>query len=165
MTRLVTLHRPTLLWLLPPVALAILVMAVQGRVAAPVTLAAAVTLPWLFLSKEDRFRLLGLDRPEGDDGRGPVFVGAAILLAVVGTLGGLWLTASLLLFGVQPHLLVAAVVALAITVLGPVVLSRALWAEADGAGRRWMAGYCFAVLAFLAVICIGVYVNDVFGPF
>jgi hypothetical protein len=30
---------------------------------------------------------------------------------------------------------------------------------------RWMAGYCFAVLAFVAIQYISVYINDVFGPF
>lgn len=164
MRQALAIDRPSLLWLAPPVALAIVVMSVQGRVAAPAMVAAAVTVPWLFLSKPDRFRLLGMG-PSGPDGPpGPVFVGFAILLAVVGTLGGLFLAASALLFGVQAHLLVVALIELGIAFLGPVALMRSLRAEPPGGGR-WMAAYCLAVLGHLAVLSVGVYLNDVFGPF
>jgi hypothetical protein len=159
--RLVAIH---LVWA-APVVLAIVVMAVQGRVAAPATLAAAVTLPPLFLSKQDRFRLLGLERPDLDARRGPAFTGAAIVVAVVGTLGGLFTAASALVFGVQPHLLVAAVIALVIAGLGPVAVLCSLKSDSDTRGRRWMAGYCFAVLGSVAIGYLGVYLNDVFGPF
>lgn len=147
-------------------------MAAQGRVAAPLSVMATVTLPLLYLPGYQRLQVLGIDR-EALGWRPPVpgdsacyalswaFLLFAILLTVVGTVGGVLMAIVITSFTSQPNFLVEAYMALATAVAGPLALTLSILRRA----RWWMAVYCFLVLGQIALGYVSVYVNDVFGPF